>query len=130
LHERFGKNVQFLAIYIREAHPIDGVLPERQTGTWLMGTPERNLLVENPVSLAERNELAQRCATDMGLSFPVLVDGMDDAVEAAYAGWPERLYLVDLDGTIVYRGDKGPGGFHPEELGKVLEELTSFYGSP
>jgi hypothetical protein len=119
--------VQFLGIYVREAHPIDGVLAERQTGTWLMDAPERGLLVETPLVFEERVALARRCAAEMELGFPLLVDGMDDAVEAAYAAWPERLYLVDLDGTIVYRGEPGPDGFLPDELEGVLEELVSFY---
>jgi len=119
--------VQFLGIYIREAHALDGVLPERQSGTWLMGAPERGLFVETPASPDERMALASRCGDEMALGFQFLVDNLDDAVEAAYAAWPERLYLVDLDGTIVYRGEKGPDGFMPDELGGVLEELVRFY---
>jgi hypothetical protein len=92
-----------------------------------MGSPERGLLVEDPLTLAERRALAERCAADMQLSFPVLVDGMDDAVEAAYAAWPERLYLVDIDGTVLYRGEKGPQGFDPAGFGRVLEEVARFY---
>ena len=119
--------MQFLGIYIREAHALDGVLPERQSGTWLMGTEERGLFVETPASPEERHALADRCGSEMALGFPFLVDNLDDAVEAAYAAWPERLYLVDLDGTIVYRGEKGPDGFKPDELAGVLDELVSFY---
>jgi len=119
--------VQFLLVYIHEAHPLDGILPERQTGTWLMGSPERCLLVEDPLTDEERLEIARRCEHEMGVTFPVLVDHVDDAVNQAYAAWPERLYLIDVDGTVVYRGDKGPEGFRPDELGVLLEELTSFY---
>lgn len=119
--------MQFLGIYIREAHALDGVLPERQSGTWLMGTSERGLFVETPASPDERLALAKRCGNEMALGFPFLVDGLDDAVEAAYAAWPERLYLVDLDGTIVYRGEKGPDGFLPDEFAGVLDELVRFY---
>jgi hypothetical protein len=122
--------VQFLVVYIREAHPVDGVLPERQTGTWLMGSPERRLLVEDPLSFEERVALARTCAQTMRLPCPLVVDGMDDAVEAAYAAWPERLYVVDLDGTVIYRGGKGPMDFDPDELAGVLAELTEFYGEP
>jgi acetyl esterase len=35
----------------------------------------------------------------MKLSIPCLLDGMDDAVEKAYAGWPDRLYIVDAEGA-------------------------------
>lgn len=127
MHDRYGEAVQFLGIYIREAHALDGILPERQSGTWLMGSPERGLLVETPFSMQERQALARRCAQETELGFPLLVDDLDDAVEAAYAAWPERLYLVDLDGTVVYRGEKGPEGFRPDELAAVLDELVRFY---
>ena len=119
--------MQFLCVYIHEAHPVDGILPERQSGTWLMDSPERGLFIEDPLTDAERMALARRCEADMQFGFPVLVDRLDDAVNTAYAAWPERLYLVDLDGTLVYCGGKGPFDFRPEELGEVLEELTSFY---
>ena len=29
---------------------------------------------------------------------------------------PERLYVIDEQGTIVYKGEPGPFGFHPEEV--------------
>jgi len=124
--------VRFLTIYIREAHPLDGVLPERQSGRWLMDSPERRLFVEDPVLFEERLALAQQCEEEMGLAFPTLVDGLDDTVNKAYAAWPERLYLVDVDGKIAYQGDVGPEGFRPEQLGRVLERCSEVWaqGSP
>jgi hypothetical protein len=119
--------VRFLCVYVREAHPIDGVLPERQRGTWLMGAPERHLVIEDPLTEAERLALARHCETELQLGFPMVVDRMDDAVNEAYAAWPERLYLVERDGTVVYRGGKGPMDFRPDELAEVLAELTAFY---
>jgi type I thyroxine 5'-deiodinase len=50
----------------------------------------------------------------------MLVDGIDNAANAAYAGWPERLYIVDEGGRIVYKGKTGPFGYHPEEVGAWL----------
>lgn len=114
-------------MYLREAHPIDGVLPERLDGNWLMGTPERCLMIEDPQTAEERLALARRCEESMELGFPMVVDGMDDAVNRAYAAWPERLYLLDIDGTVVYRGGKGPMGFAPDELEGVIQELVEFY---
>lgn len=128
MHARYGQSAQFLLVYIHEAHPVDGVLPERHTGTWLMGSPERGLLVEDPLTDAERTELARKTEQELGFGFPVLVDHVDDAVNTAYAAWPERLYLVDVDGTVVYRGGKGPMDFRPDELEGVLAELVAFYG--
>ena len=62
----------------------------------------------------------------------MLVDGLDDAVNAAYSAWPERLYLVDLDGKIAYRGGRGPDGFSPDELASVIDRCMDAWakGSP
>lgn len=118
-----------MTVYIQEAHPIDGFVPERHTGTWLMGSPERKLLIEDPRTEAERLELARRTQAELGFTWTMLVDRLDDAVNRAFAAWPERLYVVDVDGTLVYRGGKGPMDFEPDELAAVLAELAEFYGA-
>jgi hypothetical protein len=38
---------------------------------------------------------------------------MDDAVAERWGAWPERLFVVDADGTVVYAGEQGPWGFWP-----------------
>ncbi len=45
---------------------------------------------------------------------------MSYPVESAYAGWPDRLYLVGRDGRITWKGLPGPGGFRPEELEQAI----------
>ena len=52
---------------------------------------------------------------------PTLVDEMDDAVMTAYAAWPDRLYLVGLEGEVVYAGGIGPFGFKPDELKEAID---------
>ncbi|MCH7589259.1 MAG: hypothetical protein IIC78_14675, partial [Chloroflexi bacterium] len=44
LYDRYGDRVQFLVIYIREAHPTDG---------WYMG----NHTIRDPRTITERREL-------------------------------------------------------------------------
>ncbi len=44
------------------------------------------------------------------------MDPIENPAERLYAGWPERLYVIDEEGTIVYKGEPGPFGFHPEEV--------------
>ncbi len=41
---------------------------------------------------------------------------MDDAAMDHYAGWPERLFIIDDDGTIAYEGGQGPMDFDPDEV--------------
>jgi hypothetical protein len=117
--------VRFIAIYVREAHPVDGVLPERRTGAGVRAGPEHGLLLEDPLTDDERLALARACEEALELGFPLLVDGVDDAASRAWAGWPDRLYLVDRDGRIAYKGRKGAAGFLPDELGHAIEELVA-----
>lgn len=79
--------------------------------------------IEDPITLAERIAVARRCVKDLGLTIPAVVDRMDDAVNLAYRGWPERLYLVRQDGKLAYAGGPGPFGFEPDELEKAITGL-------
>lgn len=100
-------------VYIREAHPIDGRSPLGGNGM---------PIVEDPISIFERNQVAQVCMAKLALEpMPALVDGVDDAVGKAYAAHPDRLYLVGRDGTIAYQSGPGPFGFKPDELEEAIE---------
>lgn len=104
-------------MYIREAHPSDGW----QTAA----NVQEQVVFATPTSPAERNTVAQSCRAGLHLSIPMLIDGMDNAVETAYASWPDRLYVVGIDGKIAYKGGPGPGGFRPEEMRATLDWLLS-----
>jgi myo-inositol-hexaphosphate 3-phosphohydrolase len=108
--------VQFLAIYIREAHPQEG---------WIITENVRSgLAVHEPTTDEERREVASMCATNLRMQMEMVVDGVDNAVASAYGGWPDRLYLIRQDGRIAYQGGEGPFGFKPDELERaILREL-------
>ncbi len=110
LYAEYGDRVQFLVIYIREAHPTDG---------WYMGNHD----FRDPQTIVERRALAGTCETRLKYGIPTLVDEMDDAVMKAYAAWPDRLYLVDLDGRVAYAGGIGPRGFKPDNLKRAIDQL-------
>ena len=67
-------------------------------------------------TLEERSQRAQQCSATLKLSIPAVVDKEDNKVNAAYAGWPERLVIVGSDGRIAYYGGPGPFGFRPAEV--------------
>jgi len=75
--------------------------------------------------MQERQIVADACAKSLKIAFPILLDNLDDVVERAYAGWPDRLYVVDADGKIAQKGAPGPGGFKPsvDLLPSVLDRL-------
>lgn len=112
----------FLLVYIREAHPQDG---------WQVSANlQDNVIVTSPRTTGERTTVAKSCQLGLHLSLPMVTDGMDNAVEAAYASWPDRLYVVGADGRIAYKGAPGPGGFRPEEMRAVLGQLLAGGGAP
>ena len=69
--------------------------------------------MKDPTTQQERNEVAARCARALSFEFTTLVDTMDDRTGARWAGWPERLFVIDKAGKVVYAGQQGPFGFWP-----------------
>ena len=109
LYERYRSEVEFLVVYVREAHPEDG---------WILAENRREgVAVRDPQSAEER----VACATRLELGLPFVVDGVDDEVARGYGGWPDRLYLIGRDGRIAYQGEPGPDGFVVGELEEAIE---------
>ena len=54
------------------------------------------------------------------MTMPLLIDDMDDRVGHAYSGMPDRLYVVDRAGKVVYKGGRGPFGYKPGEMEQSL----------
>ena len=118
LHDRYRDRVDFVVVYIREAHPEDA---------WALNVNrDESVMVYDPVDLGEREAVAETCVLRTALEIPVVVDRVDDAIAAAYGGWPDRLYLVGTDGRIAFQGGPGPMGFQPDALaGAIEQELAS-----
>ena len=76
----------------------------------------------DPKTIEERRTVAGECETALQYGIKTYVDEMDDAVNTAYAAWPTRLYLVGLDGKIVYGGGLGPYDFKPEKLKVAIQD--------
>lgn len=120
--ETYDGDVDFYVIYIREAHAIDSAVPLGGAEDGDLGGGA-NPILEDPVTLDERRAAAATCATKLALEpMPMLVDDMDDGANKAFFAWPERLYLLDADGEVVYTGEPGPGGFDPDGLEQAIEE--------
>ncbi len=108
MKNRYGDKVEFIGVYIREAHPIDG---------WRMESNDKaGVAFAQPKTKEDRVAIANKCCSTLKMSIPLLVDGLDDAVGRAYSGMPDRLYLIDKHGRVAYKGGRGPFGFKPGEL--------------
>lgn len=112
LYQRYKDRVNFLAVYVREAHPEDG---------WHMASNDTaGVKVVQPKTYDERHEVAGVCREKIGLTMPLLVDGIDDAVGHAYSGMPARLYVIERGGKVAYKSGRGPYGFKTGELEQAL----------
>jgi len=109
---RYRDRVDFLVVYIREAHPEDG---------WVV-TMNRaaDIRLADPTTDAEREEVATTCALRLGIEIPVAVDRIDDGLASAYGALPDRLYLIGRGGHVAFQGEPGPFGFRPEDLERAI----------
>ena len=125
IYEQYHNDIQFISIYIREAHPVDGWwLGRRLTkGIMLKMAPRVSMEHYDPTTIAERRVVAGECDSALQYGIRTYVDEMDDRVNNAYAAWPTRLYLIGLDGRVVYGGGMGPYDFKPAKLKTAIDEV-------
>lgn len=109
---RYKSSVPFFLIYIREAHPTDGkqVAQNVRDGAILASAKTQQ----------EKDGHADVCIRTLDIRFPTVVDKLDNKVELAYAGWPDRLYLIGADGRVIYKSAPGPAGFIPSQLESAI----------
>jgi len=104
-------------VYIQEAHPTD---------LWQMQSNVRDgVLFASPKTDAERNGTASACVRKLGIRIPALRDGIANATERSYTGWPDRLYLIARGGRVLFKSDPGPFGFEPKGLERALESVKA-----
>jgi iodothyronine deiodinase-like protein len=104
-------------VYISEAHPDD---------EWQMDSNREDKLVfKQPKQFDERKELARVLVERLKYPLPLAIDGMDNRADHVFAGWPERIYILGRGGEVLYKGDMGPFGFHPDEAEKALAAVAS-----
>ena len=56
---------------------------------------------------------------------PVYVDKMDNRVQKIYNSFPTRIYLIGIDGRVVYNPGPGPWSFNPDYLGPEIEKYLA-----
>ncbi len=116
MYEKYGSKVAFYIVYIEEAHSSD---------LWQMeSNVKQGVVFRDPRTLVEREAVAQSCVRGLKIRIPALLDGIENRVEAQYTGWPDRLYLIGVDGKVKYKSEPGPFGFHPEGLEKAIEQAV------
>lgn len=105
----YAGRVEFLVVYIREAHAAN---------EWPLGT---HVVLRQPATLEERIEAAQAFKSTTSLQLPMLVDGIDDGFMNAFRAHPLRYYVFHRK-TNVWTAT--PYGDYPKfEAGYKLEDI-------
>jgi len=114
MYESYREHANFLTVYIKEAHPED---------EWQMDSNEKDgVCYPQPKTMAQRVAIANDFVKRFEYGIPTVIDPIDNPADTIYAGWPERIYIIDERGSIVYKAEPGPFGFHPEDAEKWLAE--------
>lgn len=104
MYQAYKDIAEFRLVYINEAHATDSNRPVAYAF---------DLNIRTHMSFGERCATADMMLKDKDLSIPIIVDGMDNKVNAAYHAWPDRVYVIRTDGRLAVAGDRGPRGFAP-----------------
>ena len=110
IYNDYKDHADFLTIYIREAHPTD---------EWRMNSNEKgkdNVCYAQPKSISDRVAIANDFTKRFKYPVPFGIDEMSNAANDAYAAWPERLYIIDENGRVSYKGGNGPFKYDPKEV--------------
>jgi len=100
LRQHLGDAAHVIVVYTLEAHPADVNSPYANRVWVHPKNVEEGLSVNQPTTYDERVALAQRTADEFGVSLPILVDGMDNAVWEAYGKRPNSAFIIDQQGKV------------------------------
>ncbi len=113
MYSEFRNIFDFQMVYVKEAHPEDE--------WWTSENRTEGILFNQPKTLPQRLDLAGIFQEQVHLKMPLLVDPIDDSAGNTFAAWPERVYVIDTAGRIVFKGGMGPFDFDPEQVRQFLE---------
>lgn len=84
LYEKYnGDDVQFLFVYVREAHPGEVVPAHR--------------------SMGEKVAAAEMLRDNEEVAMPILVDDVRGGIHRKYGSFPNPTYLIDKSGRVAFR---------------------------
>jgi len=112
LLERYSSFIDFLAVYITEAHAKD---------EWPAG---KRSSCTQPTTNQERTDLAKALFDSRKLSIPMLVDPIENGFEKAFAAWPIRFYIVH-GGKVLFKSQPDGIGYNLRDVLNCLDDLKS-----
>ncbi len=94
-----GDEIEFLLVYVREAHPGEKIPAHR--------------------SFADKTRAARLLRDEEEMQMPVVVDDLRGSIHRKYSRLPSPAFLIDKSGRVAFRSMWA----NPEALGEAIEEL-------
>jgi hypothetical protein len=113
LYASYNGHVEFLIVYIREAHP-EMLKEGHKTG-----------VVGRPDNIDERVILATECVSQFKFTMPMVIDGMDGKVNSDYQAAPVRVTIADIDGKVAFYAGRGPFDFRLPPVERTIKKLIA-----
>jgi hypothetical protein len=113
LYASYNDYIEFLIVYVREAHP-EMLRQGNQTG-----------IVGRPKTFDERIILATACVAKYKFTIPMVIDGMDGKVNSDYQAAPVRVTVTDIDGKVAFYAGRGPFDFKLPPVERTLKKLIA-----
>lgn len=99
LYDDFSDDVQFLFVYVREAHPGEELGPH--------------------TSMKDKLQAAEMFRDEEDVEMPIIVDDLNGRIHRKYGKAPNPTYLIDRSGRIAFR----MLNTNARVLGEAIEEL-------
>ena len=118
LYKQLNSPIDFIIIYIREAHASDG---------WKFDGPQYSFIA-NHRTIKDRIDaiktMIQMAKINKESQVSVYSDTMNDHTNHLFRGWPEKLYVL-YDQKILYQGKNGPTGYSIPSVDYFLKKECS-----
>lgn len=113
MYASYNGHIEFLIVYIREAHP-EMLREGNKTG-----------IVGRPKNIDERVILATECVAKYKFTIPMVIDGMEGTVNEDYQAWPVRVTITDIDGKVAFYAGPGPFDFRIPPVERTIKKLIA-----
>ncbi|MGI9615284.1 MAG: deiodinase-like protein [Acidimicrobiales bacterium] len=120
IYQTYNSDIDFLCVYIREAHPEDNI-----SGRRAQMNADAGIFIDSHTTIEERADAAQTCVLRLNLKMPMALDDMTDQVDKGYRAMPERLAIVDAEGKLAFISGQGPWGFEPDDWEAAMKQLIT-----
>ena len=123
LYKAYKDKVQFLLVYLREAHPSRST--DSRDKSRIRKPSKGGLDIAQHTSMKERVIAADKCMAKLKMTIPILLDEMDSPFLKAYGGSPAGTAVIDIRGKIAYWNRGAPNGCKPKEAEKTIKKLLA-----